>query len=158
VGLLVIELLKAGEVTMKRYSAVLGLLLLGALSALAAPNVYSSKALSFPKTLANAQYVYVAAFDGDEFNPNLLPEDRAAIVNVQDALRQWGRYVIVYRPGDADITLLVQSRPTEDVIEAYDAHLPGADYMWRAMGRGGLQKGETPLVSQLRQAVETASK
>ncbi len=89
---------------MKRYSAVLGLLLLGALSALAAPNVYPSKALSFPKTLTNARYVYVAAFDGDEFNPNLLPEDRAAIVNVQDALRQWGRYVIVYRPEDADIT------------------------------------------------------
>jgi hypothetical protein len=100
----------------------------------------------------------VAAFDGDEFNPNLLPEDRAAIVNVQDALKQWGRYVIVYNPGVADMTLLVQSRPTEDVIEAYDAHLPGADYMWRAMGRGGLQKGETPLVSQLQQAVETASK
>jgi hypothetical protein len=52
----------------------------------------------------------------------------------------------------------VQSRPTEDVIAAYDARTPGSDYLWRAMGRGGLQKGETPLVSQLQQAVETASK
>jgi hypothetical protein len=146
------------EVIMKRNSTVLGLLLLLAASAVAAPNVTESKVLSFPKTLTNARYVYVAAFDGDEFNPNLLPEDRAAIVTVQDALRQAGRYVIVDRPGIADMTLLVQSRPTEDVIEAYDAHLPGGDYMWRAMSRGGLQKGETPLVSELQQAVDKASK
>lgn len=142
---------------MKRFSAVLALLLVLGASALAAPNESQSRVLSFPKTLTNARYVYVAAFDGDEFNPNLLPQDRQAIIAVQDALTQWGRYVIVYNPGVADMTLLVQSRPTEDVIEAYDAHLPGADYMWRAMGRGGLQKGETPLVSQLQQAVDKAS-
>jgi len=143
---------------MKRYSAILGLLLLFAVSALAAPNVGQSKVLLFPKTLTNARYVYVAAYDGDQFDPNLLPDDRAAIANVQDSLRQWGRYVIVYRRQDADMVLLVQSRPTEDVIAAYDARTPGSDYLWRAMGRGGLQKGETPLVSQLQQAVETASK
>lgn len=140
---------------MKKISAVVGLLLLFAVSALATSQ---SNILLFPKTLTNARYVYVAAFDGDQFNPNLLPEDRAAIVNAQDALRQWGRYVIVYRAQDADMILLVQSRPTEDVIAAYDAHTPGSDYLWRAMGRGGLQKGETPLVSQLQRAVETASK
>lgn len=143
---------------MKKSLAVFGVLFLLVLSAFAAPNASPSKVLSFPKTLINAQYVYVAAFDGDEFRPNLLPEDRAAIVSVQDSLRQWGRYTLVYRPQDADIILLVQSRPTEDVIEAYDAHLPGADYMWRAMGRGGLEKGETPLVSQLQHAVELAGK
>lgn len=143
---------------MKRYLVVLGLLLICAASALAAPNVSQSSVLLFPKTLTNARYVYVAAYDGDQFSPNLLPEDRAAIANVQGALTQWGRYVIVYSRQEADMVLLVQSRPTEDVIAAYDAHLPGADYMWRAMGRNGLQKGETPLVSQLQQAVETASK
>ena len=143
---------------MKRFSAVVGLLLLLALGAMAAPNVSESRVFPFPKTLTNARYVYVAAYDGDQFDPNLWPDDRAAIANVQDALRQWGRYVIVYRPQDADMILLVQSRPTEDVIAAYDAHPPSSDYLWRAMGRGGLQKGETPLVSQLQQAVETASK
>lgn len=141
---------------MKRYLVVVSLLLLLAVSALAARN--QSNVLLFPKTLTNARYVYVAAYDGDQFNPSLLPEDRAAITNAQDALRQWGRYVIVYRAQDADMILLVQSRPTEDVIAAFDAHTPGSDYLWRAMGRGGLQKGETPLVSQLQQAVETASK
>ncbi|MGO9123281.1 MAG: hypothetical protein ACLP6G_00195 [Terriglobales bacterium] len=143
---------------MKKYSAVVGLLLLAVASAVAAPNVGQSKVLLFPKALTNAQYVYVASFDGDQFDPNLLPDDRAAIINVQDALRQWGRYIVVYRRQEADMVLLVQSRPTEDVIEVYDAHLPGSGYLWRAMGRGGLQKGETPLVSRLRQAVETASK
>src|SRR2546425_761122 len=32
-----------------------------------------------PRTLANARFVYVAAYDGDQFDPNLLPDDRAAI-------------------------------------------------------------------------------
>jgi hypothetical protein len=27
-------------------------------------------------------------------------------------------------------------------------------YLWRVMGRGGLQKGETPLISQFQQAFE----
>ena len=143
---------------MKKCFAVLAVSLVLAVSALAAPNVSQSKVLSFPKALTNARYVYVASFDGDEFKPDLWPADRAAIVNVQDALRQWGRYVIVYRRQEADMVLLVQSRPTEDVMEVYDARTPGSDYLWRAMGRGGLRKGETPLVSQLQQAVEAASK
>jgi hypothetical protein len=142
----------------KRFSAVMGLLLLLAAGAMATSSASQSRILVFPKALTNVRYVYVSAFDGDEFNPNLLPEDRSAIVNVQDALRQWGRYVIVYNRDQADMVLMVQSRPTEDVLEAYDAHHPGADYLWRTMGRDGLGKGETPLVSQLRQAVETASK
>jgi hypothetical protein len=142
---------------MKRYSAVLGLLLFLTAAAMAAPNVSESRVLPFPKALANARFVYVAAYDGDQFDPNLLPDDRAAIGNVQDALRAWGHYVIVYRRQDADMVLLVQSRPTEDIIAAYDARL-NSDYLWRAMGRAGLQKGETPLMSRLQQAVETASK
>jgi hypothetical protein len=142
----------------KRHSVVVGLLLLLAVSALAAAGTSQSRALVFPKTLTNARYVYVASYDGDQFDTNLLPDDRSAIANVQESLRQWGRYVIVYRPQDADMILLVQARPTEDVIAAFDARVPGSDYLWRAMGRGGLQKGETPLVSQLQQAVEAASK
>lgn len=141
---------------MNRSLVVIGLFLLLGVGAFAKPTE-TQPGLIFPKTLTNARYVYVAAFDGDEFNPNLLREDRAAIVNVQDALRQWGRYVIVYRPQDADMIIRVQSRPTEDVMAVYDAHIPGADYLWRAMGRDGLQKGETPLVSQLERAVDAAS-
>jgi len=101
--------------------------------------------------------VYVAAYDGDEFNPNLLPEDRDAIVAVQDAIRKWGKLTLVYKPEDADIVLLVESRPSEDILAVYDARqLPSGTYLWRAMGRDGLQSGETPLFTQFEKGFESA--
>src|SRR5580765_6771923 len=131
---------------MKRLSLVAISLILVAVSALATPN---SKVPSFPGTLANARYVYVASYDGDQFNPNLLPEDRDAIAAVQDQIQKWGKLFLVYEPGQADIVILVESRPSEDILAVYDAHgWPGNNYLWRVMGRDGLQRGETPLVSQ----------
>src|SRR5215471_13121458 len=113
----------------------------------------------FPKTLNNARYVYVTSYDGDEYNPHLLPEDRQAIVSVQEAIQKWGHYILVYRPEEADMILMVQSRPTEDVLAVYDAReWPGQTWLWRVMGSGGLQKGETPFVTQLQQAVDKAAK
>jgi hypothetical protein len=131
---------------------MLALLILTAL-AMAKPTVQP-----FPKTLINARYVYVTSYDGDQFNPNLLPDDRHAIAAVQDAIQDWGRYVVVYKPGDADMILVVQSRPSEDILAVYDARIPGASYLWRATGRAGLEQGETPLMTELRNAVEKASK
>jgi hypothetical protein len=113
---------------------------------------------AIPRTLANARFVYVAAYDGDQFDPRLLPDDREAIGRVQDAIQKWGKLTVVYRPQDADIILLVQSRPSEDVLALYDAHRddeasrPSSMYLWRVMGRGGLQKGEVPLMSQFETA------
>ena len=113
----------------------------------------------FPKTLNNARYVYVTSYDGDEYTPGLLPEDRQAIATVQDAIQKWGHYILVYRPEEADMILMVQSRPTEDVLAVYDAReWPGQTWLWRVMGSGGLQKGETPFITQLQQAVEKAAK
>ena len=137
----------------------MALLLLLAGSAFAAPpDAQASKIQPFPKTLNNARYVYVTAYDGGQFNINLLPEDRQAISAVQDAIQHWGHYIVVYRPADADMIIAVQSRPSEDVLAVYDAHLKGSTYLWRAMGRDGLQQGETPLMTQLQQAVEQAGK
>lgn len=117
------------------------------------------KVPAFPGTLVNARYVYVASYDGDQFNPNLLPEDRQAIASVQNAVEKWGKWVIVYSPREADIVLLVESRPSEDVLAVYDAHgFPGTEYLWRVMGRGGLQKNETPLVTELQQAFDKVAK
>ena len=131
-------------------------LLTGLASAAPAPR---KKVSAFPGTLVNARYVYVASYDGDQFNPNLLPEDRQAIASVQDALQKWGKWVLVYTPREADIVLLVESRPSEDVLAVYDAHgFPGTEYLWRAMGRGGLQKNETPLVTELQQAFDKVAK
>jgi hypothetical protein len=134
----------------------LSLVLLLASVALAAPNSYTSQ--PFPKTLLNAKYVYVTSYDGDQFNLNLLPEDRQAISSVQEALQKWGHYVVVYRPQDADMILIVQSRPSEDVLAVYDAKLwPRDTYLWREMGRGGLAQNETPFVTALQEAVEKAT-
>ena len=119
---------------------------------------WAANALEMPRIFANARFVYVAAYDGDQFNPNLFPEDREAISRVQDSIQKWGKLTVVYRPQEADVMLLVQSRPSEDVLAVYDAHggdassRPSQTYLWRVMGRGGLQKGEMPLVSQFEKA------
>jgi hypothetical protein len=119
---------------------------------------WAANALEMPRIFANGRFVYVAAYDGDQFNPNLFPEDREAISRVQDSIQKWGKLTVVYRPQDADVMLLVQSRPSEDVLAVYDAHggdassRPSQTYLWRVMGRGGLQKGEMPLVSQFEKA------
>lgn len=142
---------------MKRALSVLLVLMAPALAAWAAPSAQTSSAPVFPKILINARYVYVTAYDGDQFDPNLLSEDRQAIASVQDAIQKWGRYVVVYRPQDADMIIAVQKRGSEDVLAVYDARGLGDTYLWRVMGRGGLDRGELPLFAKLQSAVEQAS-
>ena len=109
----------------------------------------------FPGILKNARYVYVTSYDGSQWNPNVSPDDRAAIGEVQDAVRNWGHYVVVQEPKFADITLVVQRRGSEDVLAVYDTSFNGGSmYLWRVMGRGGLDKNEMPLFKQFRQSVE----
>jgi len=145
---------------MKRFSlVVISLIVVAAISALAAPNPSTAKVPAFPGTLANARYVYVAAYDGDQFNPNLLLEDREAISTVQNAIQNWGKLIIVYKPSDADIIILVTSRPSEDLVAVYDAHQwPRGNFLWRVMGRDGLQFGETPLITQFEKGFESVQK
>jgi hypothetical protein len=123
----------------------------------AAPRPAAQTTQPFPATLRNARYVYVAAYDGDEFNIHLLPEDREAIVAVQNAIQKWGKLTLVYRPEEADIVVLVESRPSEDSLAVYDAHQTSM-YLWRVMGRDGLQAGEAPLVTQFEKAFEGVQK
>jgi hypothetical protein len=112
----------------------------------------------FPGTLVNARYVYVTSYDGDQFDSNLLPEDRQAIGSVQDAIQKWGKFTLVYQPQQADIVLMVTSRPSEDVLAVYDAHgWPRDQYLWRMMGRSGLQQNETPFITDLQKAFERAT-
>ncbi len=141
---------------MKKLWGVVLLCLLVTAAASAKP-VAESKIPDFPKTLLNARFVYVTSYDGDQFRPELLEQDRAAISNVQDALQKWGHFVLVYRPSEADMVIAVQSRGSEDVLAVYDPSMPGT-YLWRVMGAQGLQKGETPLVTDLQQAYQKASK
>ena len=145
---------------MKRFFLVAAILILmTAISALAAPKPSTASVPVFPGTLANARYVYVASYDGDQFNPNLLSEDRNAISAVQDAIQNWGKLTLVYQPSQADIIILVTSRPSEDVMAVYDAHQgPNGNYLWRVMGRDGLASGETPLVTQFEKAFDSVQK
>ena len=144
---------------MKRFSLIAAVLVaMTAISALAAPKPSTANVPAFPGTLANAQYVYVASYDGDQFNQNLLPEDREAISAVQDSIQKWGKLTLVYRPLDADIIILVTSRPSEDLMAVYDAHHSSGNSLWRVMGRDGLQYGETPLVTQFEKGFESVQK
>src|SRR6266700_3362065 len=142
---------------MKRFSLLaLILVMMTALSALAAPKPTTATVPAFPGTLANAQYVYGASYDGDQFNTNLLPEDRQAISSVQNAIQSWGKLTLVYQSSQADIIILVTSRPSEDVMAIYDAHQgTRGNYLWRVMGRDGLASGETPLVTQFEKAFDS---
>ena len=125
--------------------------------ALAGAALASKSAPPMPGTLANARYVYVTAYDGDEFSSQLLPEDRAAISRVQERIQKWGKLVVVYRREQADMVIVVESRPSEDVLAVYDAKRFPDTYLWRVTGRGGLQKGETPLVTEFEKAFEKIS-
>jgi hypothetical protein len=142
---------------MKRFSLVaISLMMVAAISAMAAPNPSPANVPAFPGTLANARFVYVASFDGSQFDAKVLSEDRHAIDVVQDAIQNWGKLTLVYQPGQADIIILVMSRPSEDVMAVYDSHANG-NFLWRVMGRDGLQAGEAPLVTQFEKGFESVS-
>ena len=144
---------------MKRFSLLAAILfMMTAISALAAPKPTTATVSAFPGTLANARYVYVASYDGDQFNPTLLPEDREAIGSVQNAIRNWGKLTLVYEPSQADIIILVTRQPSEDVMAVCDAHGSRGNYLWRVMGRDGLASGETPLVTQFEKAFDSVQK
>jgi hypothetical protein len=144
---------------MKRFYLMAISLMLVAVSAVAAANPSTAKVPAFPGTLANARYVYVASYDGDQFNPNLLSEDRNAIGAVQNAIQKWGKLTIVYRPSEADVIIPVTSLPSEDLMAVYDGHQePIGNFLWRVMGRDGLEYGETPLVTQFEKGFESVQK
>ena len=82
-----------------------------------------------------------------------------AIATVQNAMEKWGKFIIVYEPRQADIVMMVMSHPSEDVLAIYDARgWPGnGQYLWRMMGRDGLQASEAPLVTNLEKAFDLAT-
>lgn len=63
---------------------------------------------TLPAVFSNARYVYVQAEDGDIMKPGLFPEDREAIANVQDGLKDWNRYALTLHRNDADLIIIVR--------------------------------------------------
>ncbi|HTZ34097.1 MAG TPA: hypothetical protein VMH31_16670 [Methylomirabilota bacterium] len=64
---------------------------------------------AMPIVVTNATYVMVTTYDGDILSPQVSQDDRKAVQDVQQALEKWGRYKLVYRPGEADLFLVVRT-------------------------------------------------
>jgi hypothetical protein len=70
---------------------------------------YASKSKdTLPPILLSSHFVYVEALDGDQFNPHVIPDDRQAIVNVQQAIQNWKRYIITVKRSDAELIFIVR--------------------------------------------------
>lgn len=68
----------------------------------------SKKHNDVPAVFQNAQYIFVESMNGDAFKPGLYPEDRQAIYNVEDGVRDWHRYALATRRSEADVVLVVR--------------------------------------------------
>jgi hypothetical protein len=89
----------------------------------------------------------------------VLRMDRRRPLLGKNAIQERGKMTIVYRPSEADIIILVTSRPSEDLMAVYDGHQePIGNFLWRVMGRDGLEYGETPLVTQFEKGFESVQK
>lgn len=69
----------------------------------------NKKKHSVPAVFNNARYVWVESTDGGVFTPGLLPADRHAIVDVQNALRDWGRYILTPDRQGAELIFVVRT-------------------------------------------------
>ncbi len=134
------------------------LLVVAGLFVLLAATLFAQNSSGVLSPFRNARFVYVTSYDGPQFSANLLPEDRKAIVKVQDGLRKSGPYTIVYRPQDADMIVAVESRSSEDVLAVYDRQSwRTGTYLWRAMAKGGLSTSGAPLLQQLETGLAKAN-
>jgi len=62
-----------------------------------------------PKLVLHARYVLVTTNSGyDLTDPHMMPDDRRAVLDVQNAIKKWGRYALAYNERDADLILLVR--------------------------------------------------
>lgn len=132
----------------------------------------------------NATYVMVTTYSGDIFSPDVTPDDRHAVQNVQDMIQSWGRYKLVYNRGEADLILVVRTGrlaevkggvrvgthgsgestggevgDRQDTLEVYMASQGiNGPPLWRGRAPGGLRAPEMQLVQEFRSKVEAPKK
>jgi hypothetical protein len=69
---------------------------------------YAKKHPSLPEIFSTAQTVFVETRDGGDITDiKLDPDDRTAILDVQDGVQDWGRYTLSRSRHDADLILVV---------------------------------------------------
>jgi hypothetical protein len=69
----------------------------------------------------------VEAYDGDALNPRVIPEDRNAIYNVEQGLKDWQRYSVVYERDRADLVFLVRKGRIASVTPSVGVDIGGRD-------------------------------
>jgi hypothetical protein len=64
---------------------------------------------ALPDMVVHAHYVFVTTYFGGQAASAKIPsDDRSALVDVQDAIRKWGRYMVVFDQKKADLIILVR--------------------------------------------------
>ena len=77
----------------------------------------------FPKQIVTAQYVLVTNYFSDNLaDPSVPPADRQAVIDVQDAIRDWGRYTLVYDRKGAELIFLVRKGRTAETRDSIHIH------------------------------------
>ncbi len=140
---------------MKRASLLLLVFFLAS-SSLAIAQVNGNASDQIPMLLVQSRYVYVTSWDGNEFSPRLLPEDRQAIIDVQDFIKNWKHWVVLYDTFQVDLIIVVMRRGSEDVMWIYDARLRSSVPLWWVGQKGGLDSKELPLMRRLQAQIEAA--
>ena len=76
-----------------------------------------------PKFVVNSKFVLVTTYFADEpTNPRMMPDDREAQADVEDAIRKWGRYIVVYKHSEADLILLVRKGRVAEALGGIQVH------------------------------------
>jgi len=79
---------------------------------------------TLPKQVVHAKYVLVTTYFGDNLaDARVPPDDRQAVADVEDAIRKWGRYTLVYESKNADLILLVRKGRVAGVQEGAGIHI-----------------------------------
>jgi hypothetical protein len=67
-----------------------------------------NKKLQVPEIFQTAHSVYVESTDGEISKPGLNKADREAILQVQEAVREWNRYILADSRAKADLIIVVR--------------------------------------------------
>ncbi len=109
----------------------LTILTLPALLLLAPLPASAKKKPALPEVFSTAQTIFVEYKDGDITNLNLDRDQRDTILNVQDAIQDWGRYSLARSRRSADMVLVVfkgrlDNRPLSSPLPGTTRTSPGA--------------------------------
>ncbi len=95
-----------------RNSAVFAVIVLTAVVGTAPAK--TKKKAPVPKVFCNASFVSVQTYEGDPTGwiQRDYPSDYSAAIGVENRLKQWGRYTVVYPPQPVDLVFVVwKERP-----------------------------------------------